>query len=204
MVISIGVGKGGPGKTTFAHIIAGALAAEGLRVIVTDTDSQGDSMLWAQIAQSIDRPLPYEVTVVTDITRWVRRNRDEWDVIVIDGDPKYDQMNRAAARAADVVVIPSQDGIPDVHKAVGWVRYCESVGTPAIIVLNHVRLGGADEVQAREFLAQNHTAVATLALGHWVGVKRNFGSPPGRLLINVGRELLGEITEHLKKGRTHV
>jgi chromosome partitioning protein len=40
--------KGGVGKTTLALHVAGAWAAQGKRIVVVDTDSQGSALDWSE------------------------------------------------------------------------------------------------------------------------------------------------------------
>jgi chromosome partitioning protein len=47
MIISVINQKGGVGKTTLCTNLAGALAAEGRRVLVIDADPQGSALDWA-------------------------------------------------------------------------------------------------------------------------------------------------------------
>ena len=48
MIVALLNHKGGVGKTTLALHVAGAWAAQGKRVVVVDTDSQGSALDWSE------------------------------------------------------------------------------------------------------------------------------------------------------------
>ncbi len=48
MIVAFLNHKGGVGKTTLALHVAGAWAAQGKRIVVVDTDSQGSALDWSE------------------------------------------------------------------------------------------------------------------------------------------------------------
>lgn len=198
-IIAVALGKGGVGKTTVANALASAAVTtggEGARVALVDHDSQGSAHGWAAIAENAGEPLPYSVVEAPrhDLTHWVRRHGDEWDCIIIDGHPQDDDHNRAAARNAHVVVVPTQPYLADLVRVPPWLAYCASIDRYAVVVLTQVPARSADDESAREFLADVGAKVADVELSSRVGVARNYGRPPGRLLTHFGTRLLDQIT----------
>jgi cellulose biosynthesis protein BcsQ len=88
MIIGVLNQKGGVGKTTVAVNIAAVLARAGSRVLMVDADPQGSSMAWSA-AREIDPLFP----VMPEIAR-------DYDVVVIDGAPRVNELGRAAIMAS--------------------------------------------------------------------------------------------------------
>ncbi len=195
-VIAVTLPKGGVGKTTIAHALAAAAAALELSVVILDRDSQGSSYSWASRADEAGAPLPYPVFVASgpEITRWLNRYGDEWDVVIIDGHLEDDDHNRAATRAAAMVCVPTKPYEVDFERIYPWLDYCRSVDTPATVVLSMVPANANDGAAARETLQEQGITVAETELSHRVGIARSYGARPGRLLTQIGHRLLNELT----------
>lgn len=196
--IAVILPKGGVGKTFLSHAIAAAAADmdDGFDdIAIIDHDDQGSSKRWAELAEEAGTPLPYDVLVVDhDLTRWMRRTRDDYDMRVMDGHPKDDEQNRAAARNAHTVVIPTHPYLVDLDRLYPWLEFCDKLRVPVTVVLTMVSPWGADADIARDTLTKRGVHVARTEYG-WSPVQtRTYGSPPNRDLINLGYELLDEIT----------
>jgi len=90
--------KGGVGKTTLALHVAGAWAAQGKRVVVVDTDSQGSALDWS--GQRTKGGLTRLFDVLS-LTRDVHH-------VVIDGSSRITALIRSAMLAADLALVPAQ------------------------------------------------------------------------------------------------
>lgn len=97
--ITIGNLKGGVGKTTTAVFLALALAEDGRRVLLVDTDPQRSALKWAEIAGA---EWPWDlVTVVSWInSRTLRRQieavRGDYDDIIVDVPPSRTRTGRTS------------------------------------------------------------------------------------------------------------
>jgi chromosome partitioning protein len=100
--------KGGAGKTTLATNLAAAMHLAGARTILLDLDVQGSSLDWS--AARKDGSKLTGLTVVKNDRAFARPRLLEmsrgYDWVVLDGPPRLGDVTRAAAFAADVVVIP--------------------------------------------------------------------------------------------------
>lgn len=167
--------KGGVGKSTLAVNLAAAAHLRGRRVLLVDMDAQGSSFDW-QLARregsrldglcavKADRPLP--------LVRLREMSRG-YDVVVLDGPPKLGDITRAAALAADVVVVPVQAGSFDLWSAGDTEKLLDSADdlraamgrgpVTRVRVLNRAHRHARLTAQAREaFAVEDRAIVATI------------------------------------------
>jgi chromosome partitioning protein len=114
MIIGVLNQKGGVGKTTIAINIAAVFATDTKnRVLLVDADPQGSSMAWSAARES-DPLFPVigmaKPTLHKDLPELAR----DYDMVVIDGAPRVNELGRAAIMAADLVLIPVQPSPYDV------------------------------------------------------------------------------------------
>lgn len=108
--------KGGVGKTTLAVHLATAFSRQGAKVLLLDADPQGSSLDWAAVRPSaatfpvVGLPRP---TLHRDISSLL----PDYDLIVIDGPPRVNELARSAVMASDLVLIPVQPSPYDIWAA---------------------------------------------------------------------------------------
>ena len=122
--------KGGVGKSTLARLIAREAANEGLSVKIADLDTQQTtSVKWA--ARRADKGI--EPTIRAEALSSVKTGLSEaqgFDLYIFDGAPHSSKQTLEVARASNMVVIPTSEGIDDLE--------------PAVVLANDLRAGGID------------------------------------------------------------
>lgn len=112
VIISVLNQKGGSGKTTISSNLAHAIACDGHKVLLVDSDPQGSLRDWNEANEGellpvigLDREtLPKDLKAISD----------GYDFVVIDGAPQIAKMSVAAVKAANLVLIPVQPSPYDI------------------------------------------------------------------------------------------
>lgn len=129
--------KGGAGKTTLALHIATAAEAAGLPSVIIDLDPQASAAGWSDSRRG-EAP----VVVALPHTRLSQGLQAAMaggaELVVIDTAPHSEAAAMAAARAADLVLIPCRAGILDLRAIGGTADLVKLAQTPAYVVLNAV------------------------------------------------------------------
>jgi chromosome partitioning protein len=103
-IIAVAGRKGGIGKSTIAGNLAGEFNAKGHSVILLDADPQHSLAAWA--AQSEGLLSQIVVTVSTDLRARARAAQRDADVVVIDTPPGMPELAHDAAMVADLLLLP--------------------------------------------------------------------------------------------------
>jgi chromosome partitioning protein len=140
MIIGVLQQKGGVGKTTLALNLAAAFARDGLRTLVVDADPQASALAWSSVRERqplfpvIGMPKP---TLHKDLPELAK----DYEMVVIDGAPRVNELGRSAILACDHVLIPVQPSPFDVWSCaeiVSLVREAQQFrpGITASFVIN--------------------------------------------------------------------
>jgi len=152
-VVVIAQQKGGAGKTTLAIQLAVAWQRSGKHVTMLDVDPQGSLAAWRNLR---NRTIgENEGPVVDVLSGWRLGNRlpaaaDGADLVVVDSPPHAEADAKAAIRAADLVILPTQPTLLDLWATEAILTMAEAEKTKALLVLNRVppRSVAADAVVA--------------------------------------------------------
>ena len=106
--------KGGAGKTTLALHLAVAAQRAGYEAVIIDLDPQGTVEAWGGWRK--DAPPLVIAAKAANLTKMLERAREAGaDIAVIDTPPLAQVDASAAARAADLVLIPCRPRAFDLH-----------------------------------------------------------------------------------------
>ena len=110
--------KGGVGKSTLARIIAVEATKGGLRTKIADLDTQQTtSVNWAarRAENSIEPSIRAEAFRSVDLAL---QDAINFDLYIFDGAPHSSRETKAACQNADMVVIPTSEGLDDLQPSV--------------------------------------------------------------------------------------
>ena len=140
MIIGVLNQKGGVGKTTIAVNVAAVLATRGRRVLLVDADPQGSSLAWSS-ARERDPLFPVVGMAKPTLHRDMPAIAKDYDVVVIDGAPRVNELGRSAILASDTILVPVQPSPYDVWAAAHTVQLIREAqqfreGLTAAFVIN--------------------------------------------------------------------
>lgn len=147
--------KGGAGKTTLTVHLAAEAAAAGQNVVIIDLDPQASSANWGDRRE---QATPVVIPVfATRLPQEIERVREAGcDVCFIDTAPHADAVAVAAAKAADVAVIPCRANAMDVEAAGTTIELVKTTGTPLFVALNAVVPGSGETDAAEAAIRDNY------------------------------------------------
>lgn len=151
--------KGGSGKSTISVHLAVAAQLDGLRVAVVDLDPQATARKWG------DKREAPEPEVIGDHAERLPQlveaaSANGADLLIIDTAPNADRASLAAARAADLVLIPCRPAAFDLDAIEATRDLAEIAKKPAWVVLNSAPIRSAITEEARRGLEEKGAKVA--------------------------------------------
>ena len=163
-VIAILSQKGGAGKTTLALHLAVAAERDGRSAAVIDLDPQASATGWGD-SRAAETP----VIVSAQAARLPRVLAAAQDagaaLVIIDTAPHSESAALAAARAADLILIPCRPAILDLRAIGGTVDLAKLADKPAAVVLNTVPPRGSLGEEAKLAVAGYGVEIAPVSLG---------------------------------------
>ena len=170
-VVSVIAQKGGAGKTTLCLAIACAAVRDRFTAAVVDLDPQASATSWGDRR---DSELPVVVGAQPPrLGRILEAAAGQGvDVAVVDTAPRVEQSAVAAAKAADLVVVPCRPALYDLETVAATADLVRAVAPAArlLCVLNGVPPRGPRQPQARQVLDAMDIPVCEAALGLRVAV----------------------------------
>jgi chromosome partitioning protein len=121
MIIGVLNQKGGVGKTTIAVNLASCFSMFGHKVLLVDADPQGSALAWSA-AREAEPAFVVVGMAKTTLHREIPALAKNYDIVLIDGAPRVNELSRAAIMASDLVLIPVQPSPYDVWAAAETIQ----------------------------------------------------------------------------------
>ena len=157
--------KGGAGKTTIAVHLAVAAERAGRSCAIVDLDPQASATTWKDLRKdetpAVVSAQPARLAQVLETA-----SKHGADLVIIDSAPHSETAALAAARLADLVLIPCRPAILDLRAIHASVDLVKLAGKPGCIVLNAVPPRGGLGDDATEAVADYGLPVAPVRLSH--------------------------------------
>ena len=164
-IVAIIAQKGGTGKTTLAVSLAVAAERAGRTVAIVDLDPQASASKWGDRREAASPVVvsaqPARLGHVLDAAR-----EQSADLLLIDTPPRAEQAAMAAARAAELILLPCRAAIYDLETVATTVELVRYVGNNPVVVLNGVPSRGPKREQATEILKSMGLLVCPTAYGY--------------------------------------
>ena len=155
--------KGGAGKTTLALNLACAAERAGLATAVIDLDPQASAKGWHDQRQQ-DAPIVISAQAarLPEVIETARAHGAE--LVIIDTAPHSESAALAAARAADLILIPCRPAILDIRAIATSADVAALAKTDAVAVLNAVPPQGRLPEEAEAAIQSYGLAVAPVRM----------------------------------------
>ena len=164
-VIAVVCQKGGSGKTTAATELAVLSVRNGYATVVFDVDPQASATIWGddrggdppQVVPAQAPRLPIMLT---------QAEKQGAEMVVIDTGPSADSAALAAAKAADIILVPAKTTVRDL-KALGPTLKTIMDVVPnkrVVVVLSMVPVRGAVVEESVRYLAEANIEVCPVRL----------------------------------------
>jgi chromosome partitioning protein len=194
-VISIISRKGGSGKSTLAINLAVAADRAGHAVIVVDLDPQSSAAAWGDLREA-DAPAVVAVPPARLAQALAAAAASGADLAILDTAPHSEGSALAAARAADIVLIPARLSLLDLQAIGATADLARIAGKPAYAVLNAAPPGATRLVDdARRALAVHGLTLALVIVAHRAAFVRSLPAGMGVIEFDPNGKAAGEMRQ---------
>jgi chromosome partitioning protein len=157
--------KGGTGKTTLALALAVAAEQAGLDTLIIDLDPQATACNWSD-RRAAESPLVIDAQPARMVQALEKARSGGIGLTVIDTPARSEQSALAAAKIADLIIIPCRPQIYDLETITNTRELIALAGNkPALVVLNAIPARGDRLDQARLAVENMQLPVCPVSLG---------------------------------------
>ena len=154
-IVAVESQKGGSGKTTTTLNLAVAAGLAGKTVVVIDLDPQASAAGWKD-SRTAEAPVVVSVPPARLPQALEAAREGGADLALIDTAPHAESAALAAAKAADLVLIPTRPGILDLRAIGSTADLAKIAGKPAYVVLNAIPPGATRLIEDARAAAAVH------------------------------------------------
>ncbi|MBK1724940.1 ParA family partition ATPase [Thiocystis violacea] len=157
--------KGGTGKTTLALNLAVASERAGRPTVIIDLDPQASAKAWSK---SRDGESPVVIsTHASQLEEVLAAAKENGAALsIIDTAPHSERDALAAARMADLILIPCRPAILDLRAMVSTKELADLARTPALAVINAAPPRGHLADEAADAIRGYGLEVASVVIAH--------------------------------------
>lgn len=173
LTIAVIAQKGGSGKTTVARCLAVAFERSGQAAAIIDLDPQASATLWKKRREA-EHPevIPTVLPLLADT---LKASAASVAVVLIDTPPKSADATIAAAKAADLIIIPCRPQIDDIETLPATKQILDVTGNkPTFVLLNSVPPNEARVKEAAASITDHPTAPFPVCV-HTFGTRAAYG-----------------------------
>lgn len=203
MQVTIGIGKGGSGKSLTAIYLALGLGRRGGRVLLVDADGANNT---TQDWRNNTENWPANVVVVSYTSRLaeqVKQVAGDYDHVVIDTGPAHPELMRDALTVTGELLVPVGPSAVELRELGKTMQVAAQVDmfrpVNVRVLLTKMRAGTRSAKQAREYLESLDLPVLDTVIALREAYPASWGEAPDDLL-DYGpalAELLGETPEQV-------
>jgi chromosome partitioning protein len=147
--------KGGSGKTTTTLNLAVAAGLAGKAVVVIDLDPQASAAGWKD-SRAAETPVVVSIPPARLPQALEAAREGGADLVLIDTAPHAESAALAAAKAADLILIPTRPGILDLRAIGTTADLAKIAGKPAFVVFNALPPGATRLIEDARAAAAVH------------------------------------------------
>lgn len=160
-VITIGVQKGGSGKSTIAVHLAVEAQRRGKSVVLIDVDPQGSISSWAK-RREIEAPIVIQASAGQLSEMRAMAKAEEVDLLIIDTPPHAGGTIDLAFRIADLVILPVRPGPFDIDAAGATVELLRDSQTKGVFLLTQIPPRGSEADDTAALLGEQYLDIEVL------------------------------------------
>ena len=186
--------KGGTGKTTLALNLAVASEQAGKPALVVDLDPQASAKAWHDHrTEKTPIVISAQASRLAEVLATARENGAA--LVILDTAPHSESSALAAARSADIILIPCRPGILDIRAVSTSIDLVQLAKKPAAAVLNAIPAQGHLADEAGEALKSLGLDVSPARITHRAAFVHSLTASTG--VIEYDPE--GKATEEIKQ-----
>jgi chromosome partitioning protein len=192
--------KGGSGKTSLSISIACAAERYGKEALIIDLDPQATACKWGD-RRTADSPIVIDAQPARLANALEKAREGGIDLAVIDTPPRSAEAALAAAKLADLVILPCRpqmydlETIPNTLELIATARAGRSSAIPVLAILNAVPSQGNRHEQAKAAIE----AMGISVCEHTVGQRAAFGDAGALGLSVMEHDNTGRSSEEIRQ-----